>query len=153
VPLAGFYPHGVTMDGTFACRGARCTVPTGNRITVSAKGGDSQPTTLIKAGTSVTPPSLAFTVKQTRAFAKQSIKDIDCAGGGCDPAGLLEIAITFTAPGDVLNLPGSVGILGANVPGDAGLTALKAAMNAVLAAPGTAGGECGARCRATAATR
>jgi hypothetical protein len=140
---AGFYPHGVTMDGTFACRGTRCTLPIGNRITVTAKGGDSQPTTIIKAGTSTTPPSLGFTVSGSRSFAKQNIKEIDCAGGGCDPAGLLEITITFTADGDVLNLPGSVGILGANVTGAAGMVALKAAMDALLAAPGTAGGTCG----------
>jgi hypothetical protein len=140
---AGFYPHGVTMDGTFGCRGTgRCVPPTDNRVEVSAFGGHEVATQLIKAGGGTTEPSLRFTVSKTRSFARQGIEDVTCPGS-CFPAGILKILLEFGAGGDVLDLPGSIGLLGSRDQGPFGLGQLQAAMNALLASSATAGGECG----------
>jgi hypothetical protein len=139
----GLYPHGVTMDGSFACRGERrCILPGGNRIEVSAFGGDDVPRELIKARGGTTEPSLRFVVSRTRSFARQGIENIRCFSQ-CDPTGILKVVITFSAAGDVLNLPGSIGLLGARETDAAGLSALQHAMNELLASPATLGGECG----------
>jgi hypothetical protein len=141
--LGGSYFHGVVMDGTFACRGTgRCVVPEDNRITVSAFGGENADQ-LVKKGGGTTEPSLGFKVSSSRSFAKQAIETIVCdSGGGCGPNGILKVVVRFGAAGDAVSLPGSIAVLSPTIEDEAGLAALVAAMNALLASS-AAGGECG----------
>jgi hypothetical protein len=138
------YPHGVVMDGTFACRGSgRCVTPVGTRIAVSAFGGMNG-VELVKAGGRTTEPSLQFTVSSTRSFAKQAIESIFCnSGGDCAPAGVLEVTIQLGAPGDAVILPGSIAVLSPTLAGDDGLALLIPAMNALLASSAPTGATCG----------
>jgi parallel beta-helix repeat protein len=140
----GSYPHGVVMDGSFACRGTgRCIVPTDNRITVSAFGGE-EANQLVKAGGGNTEPSLRFTVSSGRSFAKQAIEAITCGDGGeCGPNGILKVVVRFGAAGDAVSLPGSIAVLFPTTRDDDGLALLLPAMNALLTSHATAGGECG----------
>jgi parallel beta-helix repeat protein len=142
--LGGAYPHGVVMDGFFACRGSgRCVVPEGSRITVSAFGGEFAEE-LVKAAGRTGEPSLGFTVSAGRSFAKQVIEDVGCdSGGECSPNGKLKVSVTFGAAGDAVSLPGSIAVLFPNTPDLDGLALLLPAMMTHLTSSIPSGNACG----------
>ena len=119
------YIYAVFADGGFnrlaAGRRRAASFAIGDMIDVTGQANDT-----------VIDRSLVHVVEapDTAAFAQNTSALLGCPGVQCQPRLDTTAVFTFTQPGDFMTLNGSVGTLGANIPGAGGQAAVDRALKA-----------------------